>query len=137
MCLKKLIVVLEFCLLRFQNQIRIFMSLKYSQEVFIIPESGVTTKIMCYLCSRMSSRCKDEYLGKGKVNPVKIEIEVLKMGIVLATKEAHFVCKSKCYGELLKHRISREKLKEIKQNFKVAIQSNRNIRVKRMSKEHE
>ena len=98
MCLKKLIVVLEFCLLRFQNQIRIFMFLKYSQEVFIIPVAGVTTKIMCYLCSRMSPRWKDEYLGKGKVNPVKIEIEVLKMGIVLATKEAHFVCKSKCYG---------------------------------------
>ena len=112
------------------------MSLKYSQEVFIIPEAGVTTKIMCYLCSRMSPRWKDEYLGKGKVN-LKIEIEVLKMGIFLATKEAHFVCKSKCYGELLEHRNSREKLKGIKQNFKVAIQSSGNIRVKRMSKEHE
>ena len=111
--LKKLIVVLESCLLRFQNQIRIFMSLRYSQEVFIIPEAGVTTKIMCCLCSRMSPRWKDEYLGKGKVN-LKIEIEVLKIGIVLATKEAHFVCKSKCYGELLKHRNSREKLKGIK-----------------------
>ena len=113
------------------------MSLKYSQEVFIIPEAGITTKIMCYLCSRMFPRWKDEYLEKGKVSPVKIEIEVLKMGIVLAIKEAHFVCKSKCYGELLKHRNSREKLKRIKQNFKVAIQSSGNIRVKRMRKEHE
>ena len=112
------------------------MSFKYSQEVFIIPEAGVTTKMMCYLCSKMSPRWKDECLGKGKVN-LKIEIEVLKMGIVLATKGAHFVCKSKCYGELLKQHNSREKLKGIKQNFKVAIQSSGNIRVKRMSKEHE
>ena len=37
----------------------------------------------------------------------------LKMGIVLATKEAHFVCKSKCYRELLKHHNSQEKLKGI------------------------
>ena len=59
------------------------------------------------------------------------------MGIVLPTKEAHFVCKSKCYGELLEHHNYREKLKGIKQNFKVAIQSSGNIRVKRMSKEHE
>ena len=67
---------------------------------------------MCYLCSRMSPHWKDEYLGKGKVHVnLKIEIAVLKMGIVLATKEAHFVCKSKCYGEILKHRNSREKLK--------------------------
>ena len=109
------------------------MSLKYSQDVFIIPEACVTTKIMCYLCSRMSPRWKDEYLGKGKVN-LKTEIEVLKMGSVLATKEAHFVCKSKCYWELLKHRNSREKLKGITQNFKVAIQSSGNNRVKRMSK---
>ena len=49
------------------------------------------------------------------------------MGIVLPTKEAHFVPKSKCYGELLKHHNCREKLKGIKLNFKVAIQSNRNI----------
>ena len=52
-------------------------------------------------------------LGKGKVN-LKIEIEVLEMGIVLQTKEAHFVCKSKCYGELLKQHNSQEKLKGIK-----------------------
>ena len=66
--------------------------------------------------------------GKSSKVNLKIEIEVLKMGIVLTTKEAHFVCKSKCYGELLKHRNSQEKLKGIKQNFKVAIQSNGNIR---------
>ena len=60
--------MLESCFLRFQNQICIFMSFKYSQEVFIIPEAGVATKMMCYLCSRMSPRWKDECLGKGKVN---------------------------------------------------------------------
>ena len=49
------------------------------------------------------------------------------MGIVLPTKEAHFVPKSKYYGELLTHHNCREKLKGIKLNFKVAIQSNRNI----------
>ena len=58
-------------------------------------------------------------LGKGKLN-LKIEIEVLEMGIVLPRKEAHFFCKSKCYGELLKYHNCREKLKGIKQNFKVA-----------------
>ena len=75
-------------------------------------------------------------LGKEKVN-LKIEIKVLVMGIVLPTKEAHFVCKSKFYEELLKHHNCWEKLKGIKQNFKVAIQSSGNIREKRMSKEHE
>ena len=49
-------------------------------------------------------------LGKGKVN-LKTETEVLEMGIVLLTKEAHCVCESKCYGELLKHYNCREKLK--------------------------
>ena len=71
-------------------------------------------------------------LGKGKVN-LKIEIEVLELGIVLPTKEAHFVFKSISYGEILKHYNCREKLKGIKQNFKVAIQSSGNIRAKNMS----
>ena len=71
-------------------------------------------------------------LGKGKVN-LKIEIEVLEMGIVLPTKEAHFVFKSICLGEILKHHNFRKKLKGIKQNFKVAIQSSGNIRAKHMS----
>ena len=71
-------------------------------------------------------------LGKGKVN-LKIEIEVLKMRIVLPTKEAHFVFKSICYGEILKHHNFWEKLKGIKQNLKVAIQLSRNIRAKNMS----
>ena len=71
-------------------------------------------------------------LGKGKIN-LKIEIEVLEMGIVLPTKEAHFVFKSICSGEILKHHNFREKLKGIKQNFKVAIQSSGNIRAKHMS----
>ena len=93
---------------------------------------------MCYmyLCGRMSPAGRMNVLGKGKVN-LKVEIEVLEMEIVLPTKAAHFVCKSKCYGELLKHHNCREKLKGIKQNFKVAIQSSGNIRVKRMSKVHE
>ena len=58
----------------------------------------------------------------GKVN-LKIEIEVLEKGIVLPTKEAHFVFKSICYGEILKHHNCREKLKGIKQNLKVAIRA--------------
>ena len=53
-------------------------------------------------------------LGEGKVN-LKIKIEVLEMGI-----RSSFFCKSKCYGELLKHYNCQEKLKGIKQNFKVA-----------------
>ena len=43
-----------------------FYVFKYSQEVFIILEAGVTTKIMCYLCSRMFGSMN--VLGKGKVN---------------------------------------------------------------------
>ena len=71
-------------------------------------------------------------LGKGKVN-LRVEIEVLEMGIVLRTIEAHFVFKSICYGEILKHHNCREKLKGIEQNFKVAIQSSGNIPAKNMS----
>ena len=48
----------------------------------------------------MSPYWKEEC--SGEVN-LKIEIEVLEMGIILPTKEAHFVCKSNCYGERLKH----------------------------------
>ena len=68
-------------------------------------------------------------LGKGKVN-LKIEIEVLEMGIVLPTKEAHFLFKSIRYGEISKHHNCREKLKGIKQNVKVAIQSSGNLTFK-------
>ena len=68
----------------------------------------------------------------GKVN-LKIEIEVLEMGIIFPTKEAHFVFKSICYGEILKHHNCQEKLKGIKQNFKIAIQLSVNIRAKNMS----
>ena len=71
-------------------------------------------------------------LGKGKVN-LKIEIEVLEMGIILLTKETHFVFKSICYGKILKHHNCREKLKGIKQNFNIAIQLSGNIRAKNMS----
>ena len=71
-------------------------------------------------------------LGKGKVN-LKIEIKDLEMGIILPTREAHFVFKSICYGEILKQHNCREKLKGIKQKFKVAIQLSGNIRAKNMS----
>ena len=108
------------------------------KKFFIIPEAGVTTRIMCYLCSRMSPRWKEECSGKRQIN-LKIKMEVLEMGIVLPTKEAHFGCKSKYYGELLKQHNFREKLKGIKQNFKVAnsIEWEHLSRVKTMSKEHE
>ena len=85
----KLIVLLESHLLRFQNQIHIFIN---THKKFFITEAGVTAKIMGYLCGRMSPAGRMDVLGKGKVN-LKIEIEVLEMGIVLLTKEAHFVCK--------------------------------------------
>ena len=101
----KLIVVLESYISRgFKIKYAVLCLLNTHKKFFIIPEAGVTTKIMCYLCSRMSPHWMDECSGKGKVN-LKTEIEVLEMGIILATKEAHFVCKSKCYGKHLKHQL--------------------------------
>ena len=39
------------------------------KKFFIIPEAGVTTKIMCYLCSRMYPRWKDECSGERESKP--------------------------------------------------------------------
>ena len=77
------------------------MSLNTPKKFLIIPRAGIATE--CVICgAECPPAGRMNVPGKGKVN-LKTEIKALQLGIVLPTKETHFICKSKCYGERLKH----------------------------------